>query len=73
LQIYKHTAAVGDPLAGQNNLTGQNSGLVHHLGVGLFLVLITGPGEYDSQRGDNDQNNAKKKFPLKGNINFFHG
>jgi hypothetical protein len=63
--IYKHAAAVGNPLTGQDNLSGQNSGLIHHLIVGLFFILKAGPGEYDAQGGDNDQNKAQKKFPLK--------
>ena len=72
LDIDQYAAAIGHPLAGQDNLPGQYPSLVYHLFIRLTFILNAGPGEYDSQGGENDQDYTKKKFPLEGNPKFFH-
>jgi len=47
LQVYKHAAAVCDPLTGQDNLPGQDSSLIYHLFIRLTFILNAGPGEYN--------------------------
>ena len=72
LQVDENAAAVRDPLTGQDNLSCYNSGLIYYLIIRLLFILKAGPDEYYSQRGKNDQDNAKKKFPLEGHPKIFH-
>ena len=59
----QHSAAVRNPLPGENDLPDQSPGLVKGLFPGLFPGLEPGPDKDQPQRRDDDGPDDEQKFP----------